>query len=226
MNLTDAIYLRHSVRAYTDKPIEPEKVTVLEEEISKCNAESGIRLKLVIEDSSVFKSFLARYGKFRNVHNSIIVSMPSKLENGKELCGYYGERIALLAQTLGLNTCWAGLTFSKKAAKKYLLPHQRLLAVIALGYGESQGKPHKSKTYSDVCNAVCPPQWFAKGVEAALLAPTALNKQNFRISLSDNGKPMFSTGRGMYSKIDLGIIKCHFDLAADIAPDSSSESEF
>ena len=226
MNLTDAIPLRHSVRSYTGKPVETEKLAILEKEMEKYNARNGICMKLVKDDPSVFKSFLARYGKFRNIYNCVVVAMPSALENGEELCGYFGERIVLLAQTLGLNTCWAGLTFSKKAAKKYLLPHQRLLAVIALGYGESQGKPHKSKTYSDVCNAVCPPQWFAKGVEAALLAPTALNKQNFRISLPDNGKPMFSTGRGMYSKIDLGIIKCHFDLAADIAPDSSSESEF
>lgn len=226
MNLTDAIYLRHSVRAYTDKPIEPEKVTVLEEEISKCNAESGIRLKLVIEDSSVFKSFLARYGKFRNVHNSIIVSMPSKLENGKELCGYYGERIALLAQTLGLNTCWVGLTFNKKSAKKYLLQDDSLVAVIALGYGESQGVPRKSKSYKDVCDVPNPPEWLKRGVEAALLAPTAMNKQNFRITLSETGEPVLTAGKGMYTKVDLGIVKCHFDLAAGIAPDSSSESEF
>ena len=215
MKLAEAIPLRHSVRTYTDKPVEDGKLAILEEEIKRCNAQSGICMKLVKNAPSVFKSFLARYGKFRNIYNCIVVSTPPTVENGEELCGYYGERLVLLAQALGLNTCWAGMTFSKKAAKKHLPQGHRLVAVIALGYGASQGKPHKSKGYSGVCDVPNPPDWFRRGVEAALLAPTALNRQNFRISLGDDGKAVFTAGKGTYAKVDLGIIKCHFELAAE-----------
>lgn len=215
MKLAEAIPLRHSVRTYTDKPVEDGKLAILEEEIKRCNARSGICLKLVRDDPSVFKSFLARYGKFRNIYNCIIVSTPPTVENGEELCGFYGERLVLLAQTLGLNTCWAGMTFSKKAAAKHLAPGHRLVAVIALGYGVSQGRPHKSKNFSDVCDVQNPPDWFRRGVEAALLAPTALNRQDFRISPGDDGKAVFTAGKGTYAKVDLGIVKCHFELAAE-----------
>ena len=69
MNLTDAIPLRHSVRSYTEKPVETEKLAILEKEMEKYNVRNGICMKLVKDDPSVFKSFLARYGKFRNIYN-------------------------------------------------------------------------------------------------------------------------------------------------------------
>ena len=61
--------------------------------MEKYNARNGICMKLVKDDPSVFKSFLARYGKFRNIYNCVVVAMPSALENGEELSGYFGERI-------------------------------------------------------------------------------------------------------------------------------------
>ena len=212
MTLADAIPIRHSVRSYTSKPIEADKLAILEEEIKRCNARSGICLKLVQNDPSVFDSFLARYGKFRNVFNCIVASYPSTAENGEELCGFYGERLVLLAQNLGLNTCWVGMTFNKKAARKHIPQDYCLAAVIALGYGESQGKPHRSKSYSDVCDVPNPSYRFRRGVEAALLAPTGLNRQNFHISRDNVGKPVLTAGKGEYSNIDLGIVKCHFEL--------------
>ena len=57
------------------------------------------------------------------------------------------------------------------------------------------------------------PEWFKKCVEAALLAPTAVNQQKFFFSL-DNGRVSARAGMGFYSKIDLGIAKCHFELGA------------
>lgn len=56
------------------------------------------------------------------------------------------------------------------------------------------------------------PDWFAKGMEAALLAPTAVNQQKFYIMLED-GKASGRAGRGFYTKMDLGIVKYHFEVA-------------
>ena len=58
------------------------------------------------------------------------------------------------------------------------------------------------------------PDWYKDGVEAALLAPTAMNQQKFKLTLTD-GKVRAESGLlGPCLKIDLGIVKCHFEIAA------------
>lgn len=57
-------------------------------------------------------------------------------------------------------------------------------------------------------------QWFLDGVDAALLAPSAMNQQKFTFILEDGGKVRAQAGVGFYSRIDLGIAKCHFELGA------------
>ena len=94
--------------------------------------------------------------------------------------GYYGEHLVLFAQTLGLNTCWVGLSYSKVPGTYVLDEGEKIACYIALGYGETQGVGHKIKTVEQVSNASdVTPSWFRKGVEAALLAPTAVNQQKF-----------------------------------------------
>ena len=57
------------------------------------------------------------------------------------------------------------------------------------------------------------PDWFKNGIDAALLAPTAMNQQKFVFSL--NGDVVSAkAGVGFYSKIDLGIAKYHFEVGA------------
>ena len=57
------------------------------------------------------------------------------------------------------------------------------------------------------------PDWFLRGVDAALLAPTAMNQQKFMFRL-ENGRVSARAGLGFYSKVDLGIAKYHFELGA------------
>ena len=83
-----------------------------------------------------------------------------------------------------------------------------------MGYGATQGVPHKSKTLQDVVKAEAPlPDWFQDGVKAALLAPTAMNQQKFMFTLKDN-QVSVKAGIGFYAKIDLGIVKYHFEIGA------------
>ncbi len=124
------------------------------------------------------------------------------------------KKIVLYAQQLGLNTCWVGLTYSKVKGVFQIGAGEKLCCVIAIGYGSTQGSSHKSKSVeavSQVDGAM--PDWFRRGVEAALLAPTALNQQKFQFSLSGN-QVSAKAGRGFYSKVDLGIVKYHFELGA------------
>ena len=112
MTLQEAIVARHSVRAYKDKPLEADVVRVLEQEIERVNREGKLHVQLIQNEPKAFQGTLAKYGKFRNV-SSYLVMAGKKADDLDERVGYFGEQLVLLAQTLGLNTCWVGLSYSK-----------------------------------------------------------------------------------------------------------------
>ena len=213
MTIMEAIRQRHSVRQYTDKPLGEDVIRPLEEEIAAYNKESGLHIQLVKNEPKAFDSFMAHYGKFSGVTNYI--AMIGKKGPGlEEACGYYGERLVLKAQQLGLNTCWVAMTYSKIRSAFSVGEGEKLCIVISLGYGKTQGVPHKSKAIEKVAKTDGPaPDWFTSGVEAALLAPTAMNQQKFRFTLTDD-KVSVRAGVGFYTKIDLGIVRYHFETGA------------
>lgn len=213
MNLTEAMNARHSVRQYKKQPLTAEHIAALQAEIDACNAESGLHIQLVTNEPKAFDGFMAHYGHFSGV-TSYIALIGKKGAGLEEACGYYGERLVLKAQQTGLNTCWVAMTYSKVKTAFSVAPGEKLCIVIALGYGETQGTAHHSKTFEQVAKADGPaPDWFKKGVEAALLAPTAMNQQKFTFTCS--GKTVSAqAGHGFYTRIDLGIAKYHFEIGA------------
>ena len=117
-DIKDAIRNRHAVREYYNRTIDASTAAQLNEEIARCNEEGGLHIQLITDEPRAFGGQMARYGKFNNVKNYI--ALAGKKDPGlEEKIGYYGERIALKAQILGLNTCWVALTFSKRKAKKH-----------------------------------------------------------------------------------------------------------
>ncbi len=213
MNLKEAIAARHSVRQYKNQALTTDDIVALRTEIEICNEESGLHIQLVTNEPKAFDGFMAHYGKFSGVTNYLAL-IGKKGPWLEQQCGYYGERLVLKAQQLGLNTCWVAMTYSKIKTAFVVDSGEKLCIVIALGYGETQGVPHKSKSAKDVMKADGQvPQWFRDGVEAALLAPTAMNQQKFVFSL-DGNQVSAKPGLGFYSKIDLGIVKYHFEIGA------------
>ncbi len=213
MDILQAMEQRHSVRQYTPEPLGEEAIATLRQEIERCNQASGLHIQLVLNEPRAFDGFLAHYGKFSGVQNYIAL-VGTKSGNLDETCGYYGQQLVLRAQQLGLNTCWVGLTYRKTPDACKVGNHEKLAAVIALGHGVSNGSPHRSKSRDAVSNAGAGmPQWFQNGVDAALLAPTAMNQQKFCFSY-ENGTVRAKAGLGFYSKMDLGIVKYHFELGA------------
>lgn len=213
MDIMEAMQARHSVRSYTKKPLPAELVAKLNDEIAACNDEGGLHIQLVTNEPQAFDCRLARYGKFSGVANYL--ALVGKNEpNLAEKCGYYGERLVLFAQQLGLNSCWVGLTYANVAGAFEVAPDEKLVLVVALGFGETQGAAHKSKPFAKIAAVEGEvPEWFKKGVAAALLAPTALNQQKFNFVLK--GRVVRATpGLGFYTKVDLGIVKYHFEIAA------------
>lgn len=213
MTIQEAIKNRHAVRSYTDRKLEENVKTALLDFIGECNRESGLHIQLVTDEPKAFDGFMAHYGKFSGVENYIAL-IGKKNGELEEKCGYYGEKIALYAQTLGLNTCWVAMSYSKVKGAYTVEADEKLLMVISLGYGATQGVPHKSKTEEQVSNIdKDSPEWFRKGVEAALLAPTAMNQQKFMLKRNGN-KISLGAGTGFYVKTDLGIVKYHFEEGA------------
>jgi len=213
MDLLQALLQRHSVRQYIEKPLSQEIISLLTEEIKLCNAQSGLHMQLVANEPKAFDCIMAHYGRFWGVTNYIAV-IGRKSPNLDEICGYFGEHLVLRAQQLGLNTCWVALTYNKIPDAFQIAPGEKLVAVIALGYGATQGSIRKSKAPQYVSNIdENSPDWFRKGVAAALLAPTALNQQKFYLHYED-GVVYAQAKLGFYTKVDLGIVKYHFEVGA------------
>ena len=216
MELIDAIRERHSVRRYTDKPIEQSAAASLRETIGRINAESGLNVQLVTDEPRAFSSGIWKYGQFSGVRNYFVMAGPKGKET-EEKVGYYGEMLVILAQTLGLNTCWVGLSYKKIPGAFTLREGDAVHCVISVGYGESPGVPHRMRPAGDYYQSDgTPPDWFLKGMEAVLLAPTAIHQQKFRFILHPDGnveaRALFSLAG--YTRVDLGIAKYHFEIGA------------
>lgn len=216
MELIEAIKTRHSVRKYTDQPIEVSKIATLRKAIEEANAKSGLNIQLVVNEPKAFGSKLHTYGTFSGVRNYLVMAAPKGRE-WEEKVGYYGEKIVILAQSLGLNTCWAGLTYKKVAGAFTLRDEDIIYCEISLGYGENQGVQHPQKPADKFYEAEGEvPEWFKAGLEAALLAPTAVNQQKFKFILRNGNKVETKTffSPWGYTQIDLGIVKYHFEIGA------------
>lgn len=211
MEIIELMKERHSVRQYTDKKIEKEKREVLNTLIAKINQKAGLHIQIIYDEPKCFNSMMAHYGKFDGVNNYIaLVREKSKSD---ESLGYYGEQIVLKAQELGLNTCWVAMTHGKSKAQ--IDKGEKLVCLISLGYGKTAGAAHKSKKLSEVCNYKKDmPEWFLSGMEAALLAPTAMNRQKFYFELLPDNSIKITCGKGLYTKLDLGIVKYHFEVVS------------
>ncbi len=215
MTPLEAISARHSVRSYLHKPLEPKKVKALQAKIDDINATGRLHIQLIQDEPRAFKGIFA-YGSFHGVENYLVVAGP-KDDTLKERAGFYGEQLVLLAQSLGLNTCWVGLSYSKIPNTYALEPGEKIVCYIAIGYGATQGSSHKIKTPQQVSNvSSSTPDWFARAVDAALLAPTAINQQKFYFEYVEGNKVRARRLPSLvgYTHIDLGIAKLHFEIAA------------
>jgi nitroreductase len=207
-----AIQERHSVRQYTPQRIEGEVLEKLRDEIDRVNAESGLSIRLILDEPKAFSKLLLKTMlKFKGAVNYISIIGPESPDLNIK-AGYYGEHLVLFAQTLGLNTCWAMMA-GKKEANKEAEDGLKTVISISVGYGENQGVPHKNRPISEVADLKDAPDWFVRGVECAMLAPTGMNKQNFKFE-RDGDKVRLTGGKSALAQIDLGIVKYHFEYGA------------
>ena len=207
MNILDIMRDRHSVRKYKKVQIEPEKRQILDEFAEKLNKKYGTALQVVYDEPTAFDCLLAR--NFENADNYLIVGA-----DNMQQAGFVGELFVLMAQSLGLNSCWAALTYSKSVVNKIAKIKSKTMLVIAIGYGQTNGVAHKNKPVEKLVQLTGEkPENFDNVVEAVMLAPTAINQQKFKLFCANGNYEVKKSGRGFYQNIDLGIVEAHLALA-------------
>ncbi|MBQ8178647.1 MAG: nitroreductase [Clostridia bacterium] len=215
MDVFELVKSRRSVRSYVDKEIPQEIVEKLNAEIIECNRLGDLNMQLVLNDRNAFGGMKANYGLLKGVTNYIVMVGKKSVDLSERL-GYYGERVVLKAQELGLNTCWVGMSLIYNDTKGAYVVNdgESKKLIIAIGYGENQGHPRKTKSIEEVSVSYGDtPEWFKRGVECALYAPTAMNQQKFKFYLYGD-KVKIKYGLAVYGKVDKGIVKYHFELGA------------
>lgn len=213
MTILEAMQSRHSVRQFAKTELSSEDCRELQDFMDACNAESGLRMQLVTNDSEAFRTLLNHYGWLRNPKNYIALVGKDTPELSEQ-CGYYGEKLVLFAQQIGLSTCWLGGTFNRKKTSFEAAEGEKLCLIIVIGYAEKDGKPHKNRPMNEVSNlSPDSPDWFRRGMEGAMTAPTAVNQQKFFFELLPDGK-VKTASAGAFGQVDLGIAKYHFELAS------------
>lgn len=213
MTIEEAIPLRHSVRQYQPTPLTPEQVEKVQNKISELNEAHGLSMQLILNDDEAFNSRMAHYGSFRGVRNFVAVVGP-KNPTLSERAGHALAQLILYVQTLGLNTCIAAMTF-KKTANINICDGEAIVVAIALGVGQTQGVQHSMKPASRIApgydNA---PDWFKKGIDTVLMAPSAINQFRATFVANEDGSVTAKARLGLYTKVDLGIFKYYFELGA------------
>lgn len=222
MDILEAIRERHSVRKYTGEPIGKDAMESLTGMIATLNKKSGLNMQLVTNEPLAFSTGIFGYGIFKGVTDYIMI-VGKDTPQTPYVAGYYGEQLVIHAQRLGLRTCWVVLTYKKIPGAYEVGADEKAVCCIAIGHGENDGAPHKVKTPEQVSNAgPSVPEWFVRGVDTALLAPTAVNQQKFHFEYLPPATPGDKAGVRArktfslvgYTKIDLGIAMWHFAAGA------------
>ena len=222
MITVETIRERHSVREYDGRSLAQAEFDALGAVVEECARESGLDIQLVGDNPEVF-IVVARFGLVRGcrTHVAFVVDDAKASDATRaavdEAIGYWGQKIVLAAQDMGLNTCWCALC-SRKKSRAVVAPGKRVRLVIAVGHGKTQGFPRKTKSVGALSSVECAkaPAWFAVAMEAAQLAPTAMNNQNFKITLLCDGKTVrIEAPQSGLNVIDEGIVRCNFEIAAN-----------
>lgn len=209
MTMTEAMHERHTVRRYTDKVLPREIIEMLDARVDENNSRFGLSIRLITNSADGLNLFAKLAAK--GVKNYFVLAADGG-ENAAERLGYSSADLMLYAQTLGLNTWYIGGTFDHGVSK--YADGKKVIGIVAVGFGENGGVPHKSKSAEQVSHYDGEvPDWFASGIEAALLAPTAMNCQGFKLFGNGNSVRLEKCSV-MFTPADRGIVKFHFELGA------------
>ena len=223
MTQWEAIQKRTSRRSYSGE-MKREDARKLASEVAAANVEGKLSMRFLDDGSGLFGGVTKSYGMFSGVKSLIVLAGRKGDAHLEERCGYYGEKLVLIATQMGLGTCWVGGTFDHARMEHSLDASMQLVAVITVGpVRENKGFVEKAvkrltglhkKAQELYSSSEVPPKWFLRGVEAASRAPSAINRQPVRFMLNEGAVTAFMPDDSRQF-IDLGIAKLHFEIGAE-----------
>jgi nitroreductase len=231
-----AIGKRRSRRHFDPNiPIAPEALAALDKVCNQFAPFPHARSRLVTESvESVFKGLIGSYGKIKDAPAFIAFIGNMDGPFVQEEVGYTGEGIILEATALGLNTCWVGGFFRPKTVTSLIevSNKERVLAVTPVGYapeseswqeklmtgfGRSRNRLALSKLVRGLPREKWP-DWVNVSLEAARLAPSAVNRQPWSFDVQENGITIsvrtMRPGINISKRLDCGIAMLHLEVAA------------
>ena len=245
--VTDLIRMRYSCRSFDGHGLESGMLAELEKfplalELPFNNrVRFGIIDKELVRAENLFSG--GSYGMIQGVRYYVSALVKKGAPRGWEDVGFGLEALVLLATSLDLGSCWIGGIFDRKRFGRSLgmREDEMLPAVIAVGKPakkrslrdrlvrwSAKGNLRKSKNELFAGDWQTPliyekwPQWEPV-LEGVRLAPSASNKQPWRLIMKGSGFHFYLNRDKAYSalmskvdlqRIDLGIAMCHFQLAA------------
>ena len=227
-----AIFARRSRRQFDGRPMEPGVLQRLEEVCREFRPFPEARAVLVSEPpDDILKGAIGSYGKVKGALAYVAFIGDMDCPSVQEKVGYIGEGVILEATSLGVGTCWVGGFFRPDAvaAQVGVGEGERVLAVSPLGYAAGRetfeerimsgfGVNHRRKPIGEICDGLLEEPWLRKALEAARLAPSAVNRQPWRFRLQgrvvtvevDDLKDTYKISK----RLDCGMAMLHFELGA------------
>ena len=221
LNLVQAIEQRTSKRIFKKQNVPSDLINDISLLINKFNNESHLNIQIIDNAETAFKSFLISYGKFKGIKNAIALVANKELDNYLEKVGFFGEQILLRMVAMGLDTCWVGVNFNRKADVFKLAENEELVAVIVYGYAEDlptrfedekYGITHRSTLSIEAMttNDQILPHNVEEGIVAILKAPSAKNKQPVKAEYKNKQLKLMVDPKPVENLIELGIAKAHY----------------
>ncbi|MBW3080775.1 nitroreductase family protein [Bifidobacterium saguinibicoloris] len=239
--LIDAVNIRTAVRAYDDEPIDDDMARQIDMTLDPLNLIGGLDLQLVRDQPKVFAEANAS-GHLTNAANYLAVVGPKDDEEARERAGFYTERAVLAATLRGLGTLWVAGSWDRAEAARHcrIRNSEELYLGVVIGHpehhvermaksyeelAEFQRTHRPTKTFEQFTAGMsaeareAAPAWFRAGVEAAMKAPSAMNRQpvTFTYDADDDTAAAHidpAAGDEHWASNDLGIAKLHFQIGA------------
>lgn len=196
---------RHSVREYTDRVIDDDKRVIITDLVDEINREHGTRFEVFFDKPEAFTSIIARH-TIKGCQNIMVFYHSDPIE-----AGYYSAEIMLKLHEMGLSSCYVGASYKKRIFEK---DDQTIQCALAFGYGANTGHPHQNKDIKDLTEINGKkPDNFDFVVRAAMSAPSAMNRQRFKVVANNGQIDVELTGHNFFAEFDYGIVKYYVDLA-------------
>ncbi len=230
----DSISVRRSRRHFDGRKIDAAVFTTLERVCRDFVPFPEARAILIpMPPDDVLRGAVGTYGKIKGAPAFIAFVGSTDSANVQEKTGYTGEGIILEATALRLDTCWVGGFFRPEAAADVIgiKRPERVLAVCPIGYARNDwsleekimtgfGRSHRRKPLEEIVTGLPEvqwPPWVKPAVEAARLAPSAVNRQPWRFHIGDQSITVsvdnLKDSYKISKRLDCGIAMLHIETA-------------